>query len=49
MGDRFHPHRAGWITSTLLHSKVDKFTIDSLVAMLFSIGKQVRVAVRSAR
>ena len=33
----------------VVNHKVDKFTIDSLVAMLFSIGKQVRLAVRSAR
>lgn len=32
--------------SDVVNHKVDKFTIDSLVAMLFSIGKQVRLAVR---
>ncbi|MGZ5584534.1 MAG: helix-turn-helix domain-containing protein [Usitatibacter sp.] len=32
--------------SDVVNHKVEKFTIDSLVAMLSSIGKQVRVAVR---
>jgi len=32
--------------SDVVNHKVDKFTIDSLVAMLASIGKQVRLAVR---
>jgi len=32
--------------SDVVNHKLDKFTIDSLITMLSSIGKQVRVAVR---
>ena len=35
--------------SDVVNHKVEKFTLDSLVAMLSSIGKQVRLSVRPGR